>query len=90
MSFSLVRAKELQGRGAALAGIEGLQCGDEITLVYHFLVGGKSERLECKPGGEGVCLSLIQLWGHADYLERELHARYGVKFVGNPNLEKPK
>jgi NADH:ubiquinone oxidoreductase subunit C len=80
------RVRELHDRGASLAGIEALAEGEQMHLTYHFLLDGKCEHLVF-PQEEGSCPSLIQIYGSADYMERSLHRRYRLKFVGNPNLE---
>lgn len=82
----LQKVRELHDRGASLAAIETLQDGERIRLTYHFVLEGKSERLEFPESDEG-CPSLIQIYGSADYIERSLHRRYHLKFVGNPNLD---
>jgi hypothetical protein len=80
------RVRDLQARGATLAGVEALDGSPTLQLTYFFLVDGKTERL-VYPVEDGTCPSLIQLYGSADYLERALCTRYHTKFVGNPNLE---
>lgn len=80
------RVRELHDRGATLAAIETLREGERIRLTYHFVLEGKSERLEL-PESDEACPSLIQIYGSADYIERSLHRRYHLKFLGNPNLE---
>ena len=80
------RVRELHDRGATLAAIEALAEGERVQLTYHFVIGGKSERLLFPPEDDSYP-SLIQLYGSADYIERALHRRHHLKFVGNPNLE---
>lgn len=87
MSRFLQRISDAQARGADLIGIEALQEeGAPMLLTYHLHVEGKSERYE-QTVVDGGCPSLISLFGVADFLERALHNRYGLKFIGNPNLE---
>lgn len=80
------RVRELHDRGALLAAVEALEEGSRLQLTYYFSVEGKSERISFSVE-DGTCPSLIQLYGSADYVERNLCARYRTKFVGNPNLE---
>lgn len=78
--------RDLRDRGALLAGIEAVQNGSTVVLTYYLTLDGKTERLMYE-AQDGSCPSMIQLFGSADYLERALHKSYGLKFVGNPNLE---
>lgn len=81
------RVRDLQGRGATLAGIEVHDQGGRCRLTYYFWLEGKNERVDVD-ASERVCPSLIQIFGTADCIERNLHQRYNIKFLGNPNLER--
>lgn len=82
----ILKVRELQDRGAMLAAVEALEDASGLQLTYFFVLDGKNERIPFTVEN-GTCPSLIQLYGSADYMERNLFQRYRTKFIGNPNLE---
>lgn len=61
-----------------------------FDVVYHLYSIARNHRLTVKVGcedGEGVP-SVVDIWGTANWHERETYDLYGVEFLGHPNLER--
>ncbi len=82
-------------KSAGFRAFMGLACVDwiddgEFELVYNLQSYGeaiqalvKTRISRVKP----IMDSMMQLWELCQVYEREIHEFFGVKFVGNPNLE---
>jgi NADH-quinone oxidoreductase subunit C len=60
-----------------------------FDVVYHFLAPAKMQRVRLKlqVGGEAPEVpTLIERYGSARYMEREVHDMYGIRFAGNADL----
>jgi NADH-quinone oxidoreductase subunit C len=64
----------------------------EIVAHLHSLNRGHRLRMKARvgdPEGETVEIdSLTELWGSANWLERECYDMFGVKFLGHPDLRR--
>ena len=61
-----------------------------FDVVYHLYSIPKNHKLTVKTGcpeDEGVP-SVSELWGTANWHERECYDLYGIEFLGHPNLER--
>ena len=61
-----------------------------FDVIYHLYSIAKNHFLTVKVGcedGEGVP-SVVELWGTANWHEREAYDLYGVEFLGHPELER--
>lgn len=60
-----------------------------FELVYHFYSARYNKRLRLKtrvPEADPTVATLTGLYGSANFMEREAHEMYGIKFSGNPDL----
>jgi NADH-quinone oxidoreductase subunit C len=60
-----------------------------FELVYHLFSGQHRKRVRIKASiaeNETRVPTVIQLYGSANYLEREVHEMYGISFDGNDDL----
>ncbi len=60
-----------------------------FEVVWHFLSTSRRERLRVKTRvteAAPVVPSLIGLFGSANYMERECHDMFGIRFEGHPDL----
>ncbi len=74
---------ELGFRLSTLSGV-GFENG-ELSVVYHFTHG--AEAINFKTRTHACALpSITPLIRAADWIEREIHDLFGVKFEGHPNL----
>ena len=61
-----------------------------FDVVYHLYSIAKNHFMTVKTGcadGEGVP-SVVEIWGTANWHEREAYDLYGVEFLGHPELER--
>ncbi|MCB0353529.1 MAG: NADH-quinone oxidoreductase subunit C [Bdellovibrionales bacterium] len=61
---------------------------DRFEVVYHLLSLTHLHRLRIKIAAsetEPVVESVVSLWESANFLERECHDMYGIRFNGNPD-----
>ena len=61
-----------------------------FDVVYHLYSIGKNHFMTVKTGcedGEGVP-SVVEIWGTANWHEREAYDLYGVEFLGHPELQR--
>ena len=94
------KARSLKEEGWWLADLAGLDLGGPITdpsevgegrfhVVYQFLNHKARERatFHVVAGGDPPTVpSIVELWGTADFMEREAFDMFGVHFEGHPNL----
>jgi NADH-quinone oxidoreductase subunit C len=62
-----------------------------FEVVYHVLSLASNQRLRVVIGieEEDPCAdSVTDLWGSADWLEREVWDMFGIRFSGHPNLKR--
>jgi NADH-quinone oxidoreductase subunit C len=62
-----------------------------FEVVYHLLSLPRNQRLriKVKVSGEQPALdSVVELWGSANWLEREVWDMFGIKFAGHPDLKR--
>jgi NADH-quinone oxidoreductase subunit C len=60
-----------------------------FEVVYHFYSTTHHVRVRLKTGvaeGDPTVDSLVDLYGSANFMERECHDMYGIVFRGNPDL----
>lgn len=60
-----------------------------FEVVWHFFRSSAPARLRMKanvPEGEAVVASLTSLYGSANFMERECHEMFGIRFEGNADL----
>jgi NADH-quinone oxidoreductase subunit C len=60
-----------------------------FELIYHLFSSASKKRIRLKVSvaeGESGVPTVVQLYGSARYLEREVHEMYGVLFAGNDDL----
>lgn len=75
---------------ACVTAIDWTERSPRFDVVYNLYSLPHNHRLTVKTGcedGDGVP-SVVDLWGTADWLERETFDLYGVEFLGHPNLER--
>ena len=64
----------------------------EFEIVYHFArIDDKGEMLEMRvtlPRDTPTIDSITELWGGADWHEREAYDLMGIYFIGHPNLKR--
>jgi len=78
----------LKEQGGRLMSISAVSTGKgEVELMYYFDLSGTPQVLKSRTV-DGVIESLYSLFQSADFMEREIHELYGVKFMGHPNLER--
>ena len=94
------RASALRAEGwqlVDLAGLDrlGLEPGDEHTtrfeIVCQLLHRDNRERTSVHVRAEGeppAIPSVTQVWGAANYMEREAYDMYGIVFDGHPNMSR--
>jgi NADH:ubiquinone oxidoreductase subunit C len=56
-----------------------------LKVSYYFQTDDEEQAFQVIPLDERIA-SLYLLFPTADYSESEIHARWGVKFIGNPHL----
>ncbi|HXE71515.1 MAG TPA: NADH-quinone oxidoreductase subunit C [Candidatus Nitrosotenuis sp.] len=79
-------AEELSKAGSRFVSLSALSLEDgEVELGYYFEVKDEIQALVTRTQ-EHSSPSLFSLFGASDFPEREASRRYGVKFVGHPNL----
>lgn len=79
-----------------VGGVDLLNLGDEdrewrFEVVYHFWSIAKNHRIRVKVAvrDESVAVpTLSDLWGLANWEEREVYDMFGVHFHGHPNLRR--
>lgn len=81
--------KEIDSRkDKRLIAISGVDEGDHLAIYYHF-DDKEVENLKFVLPKEGSKLpSIIKYFPSAELYERETHDFFGVKFEGNPNIDK--
>ncbi|HBG07244.1 MAG: NADH dehydrogenase [Geobacteraceae bacterium GWC2_58_44] len=60
-----------------------------FDVVYHFYSVSHNKRVRLKvpvSEAEPTVPTLTGLYGSANFMEREVHEMYGIKFAGNPDL----
>jgi len=60
-----------------------------FEVVYHFYSVSNKKRLRLKTlvtEADSTVPTLTGLYGSANYMEREVHEMYGIKFTGNADL----
>lgn len=60
-----------------------------FDVVYHFYSVKDKKRLRLKtqvPESDPTVPTLTGLYGSANFMEREVHEMYGIKFAGNDDL----
>jgi len=60
-----------------------------FEVVYHFYSVANKKRLRLKTRvteADPTVPTLTGLYGSANYMEREVHEMYGIKFTGNADL----
>ncbi|MEC7900383.1 MAG: NADH-quinone oxidoreductase subunit C, partial [Acidobacteriota bacterium] len=75
---------------ASLTVIDWTERSPRFDVVYHLYSIAANHFLTVKVGcedGEGVP-SVTDLWGTANWHEREAYDLYGVEFLGHPELER--
>jgi NADH-quinone oxidoreductase subunit C len=75
---------------ADLTVIDWTERSPRFDVVYHLYSISKNHFLTVKVGcadGEGVP-SVVDVWGTANWHEREAYDLYGVEFLGHPELER--
>jgi NADH-quinone oxidoreductase subunit C len=75
---------------ADLTAIDWTERSPRFDVVYHLYSIAKNHRLTVKVGcadGEGVP-TVSDIWGTANWHEREAYDLYGVEFLGHPELER--
>ena len=63
---------------------------DSLEVVYHLWSMGKRHKLVLKtrcPTADPKVPSVVSVWRAADWLEREGHDLFGIRFEGHPNLK---
>lgn len=79
-------AEELSKAGSRFLSLSVLSLEDgEVELGYYFEVKDEIHTLVTRTREHGTP-SLFSLFGASDFPEREASRRYGIKFVGHPNL----
>jgi len=78
-----------------LAGVDYLEYGDDrpwrFEVVYNFYSLEQNHRYRVKvavPEDQLEVPSIWDLWGVANWMEREVYDMYGVRFSGHPNLRR--
>ena len=75
---------------ASLTAVDWTERAPRFDIVYHLYSIAKNHRITVKVGcddGEGVP-TMSELWGTANWHEREAYDLYGVEFLGHPALER--
>ena len=75
---------------ASLTAVDWTERTPRFDVVYHLYSIAKNHRITVKVGcadGEGVP-TMSELWGTANWHEREAYDLYGVEFLGHPELER--
>ncbi len=75
---------------ASLTVIDWTERAPRFDVVYHLYSLGANHFMTVKVGcddGEGVP-SVTDVWGTANWHEREAYDLYGVEFLGHPELER--
>jgi NADH-quinone oxidoreductase subunit C len=75
---------------SCVTAIDWTEREPRFDVVYNLLSLPRNHRLTVKTGcadGDGVP-SVVDIWGTADWLERETYDLYGIEFLGHPNLER--
>ena|SRR6185369_4941160 len=60
-----------------------------FEVVYHFYSVKHNKRLRLRtrvPEADPTVATLTRLYGSANFMEREVHEMYGIKFAGNKDL----
>jgi NADH:ubiquinone oxidoreductase subunit C len=79
-------ARETTRLGFRLSTMTGLARPDgEAECIYHFVGPGGSVNFKTRTRG-GALPSITPLVRAADWIEREIHDFFGVRFPGHPNL----
>jgi NADH:ubiquinone oxidoreductase subunit C len=81
---------DLKNSKAELITLSASRQSEKVLLLRYFFkdVDGKTSVLELElPNGKTVP-SLYTKFQKADFIEREIHRFFGVKFLGHPNLGK--
>jgi NADH-quinone oxidoreductase subunit C len=63
--------------------------GDKFEIVYHFSKDDTGLMLNLQvflPKEKPVIESLVPLFVAADWIEREMHELFGIRFLNHPNL----
>jgi NADH:ubiquinone oxidoreductase subunit C len=68
-----------------LATITGLDLGDNLGIMYHFIEGMEKIHVRTTvPKTNPVALSIVDIIPGAILYEMEIHDLFGVTFIGNP------
>ncbi len=74
-----------------ITAVDYLGRDPRFEVVYHLLSLPHNHRLRIKAGvGSDApkLASMTELWGSADWLEREVWDMYGIEFLGHPELKR--
>ena len=71
-----------------LCGVDYMGREPRFEVVYHLFSITKHHRIRLKAmvGEEETIPSVVEIWGTADWLEREAYDMYGIFFIGHPNM----
>lgn len=86
MSEWLQGVRGLQAAGARFLALWGEESGDEVQLVYYFLMSNGSVQVLQRHSDCRSVDSIYSLFGAADWAERDASKRFRLRFVGNPNV----
>jgi NADH:ubiquinone oxidoreductase subunit C len=78
-------AQAMQTAGARLVTLTSLAAGSETEVIYHYFWQGKSLNLRVH-SIEQALPSIAALIPAAEWIEREIHDLYAVRFEGHPGL----
>ena len=73
-----------------LTAVDWLKREKRFDVVLNLYSFAKNERLRLKaPAGDGEkVLSVVSVWGTANWLERECYDMFGIVFDGHPDLRR--
>jgi Ni,Fe-hydrogenase III component G len=77
--------------GARFATASGLDAGQELEVVYHFLLDAVGLIVNMRvrtPKGDGTLPSLTPVVPAAEWIEREISDLVGISFEGHPRPER--
>jgi NADH:ubiquinone oxidoreductase subunit C len=86
MSEWLQEVRLLQSAGARFLALWAEDCGQEVQLVYYFLIPDGAVQVLHRQSRSRSVDSIYSLFGCADWSERDASKRYRLRFVGNPNI----
>ncbi len=91
MKSQLEEIEQLQSLGARFLSlwVEPSPNAGEVSLIYYFRLLDGSIRTISRLSRAGATPSIYSYFGCADWAERDVARRYGLRFTGNPNASKP-